>query len=256
MPEVIAAQVRVARAPADVVFTAGNHDWHPRGARLFDRASLERISRLATLAGAAWQPPPGVLGPAIVAPPHGLFRVVAIDSERWRLASRRCELGRDSECEAVHHAEAALGAALACATCAPAILIAHHPLRTNGVHGGCETPWLRDFLSVGGQDLRARPYRAYLRSVGGVLAKHPPLLFAAGHDHSLQWLRDERLGALVVSGSGAQTSAVCTPPGAPAWRRRGFMAVDFARGAAPLLRGFAVDDRGTLQEVLRERLAP
>jgi hypothetical protein len=249
---VLERQLAVLPARERVHFVAGNHDWHDRGFRASRRFATERVAALAAAAGAQWQPPPGDLGPVAIAPAHGLYRVLAIDSERWRIAASQCAR-RGADCEARSAAEQRLAAALDCPGCAPAVVVAHHPLRTVGEHGGCEASWLRRHLQVGGQDLHTAAYQAYLASLGRALAAHPPLLYAAGHDHSLQLALDSAAVPHVVSGAGAKRSPVCGAPDA-SWSRNGFVALDFTRGAAPLVRVFAIDDDGALREVRRAPL--
>lgn len=251
---VVFGRQREVAPGGDAFFVPGNHDWHDRGFRLFNHFDRARLDALAERSGAAWKPKDGALGPEQIEFPHGRFRVIAIDSEQWRLLAVQCEKS-DAACAKLRGAELRLGELLACRECPPAIVVAHHPLRTDGEHGGCEMSWLRRALKIGGQDVASTTYQAYVASLTRALAAYPPLLFAAGHDHSLQFLRDDALGAQVVSGAGAKRSPVCGAPDS-AWSRNGFMTVDFARGAAPLLRVFAQADDGALQEVLRKPLAP
>ena len=257
IPAIFGPQLEVGRAPADVFFVPGNHDWHDRG---IGRAHPARIESLAAHVGAAsWKPAPGAFGPHELAFPHGLFRVIALDSEQWLMARYACADATDAACKPakIATAERELEALLACSDCPPAVVVAHHPLRTTGEHGGCELSFLRRWVKPS-QDLAAKQYRRYVASLSSVLEKRPPLLFAAGHDHSLQVARDSRFGAHVVSGAGAHSTAVC---GAPSenWSRSGFMALDFVPGAAPLLRVFARDaatcGASEFCEVLREPLA-
>ena len=250
-PRVLDAQLGVG---GDVTLVPGNHDWHPRGLRAWNRIARGRIDALAAHAGDAWQPRVGELGPAVLAGPGASYRVLAIDSELWRVRSAACARA-ERGCEDLRAAERALAEELACATCAPAIVVAHHPLRTVGEHGGCEASPLRSWITLGGQDLHARPYRAYIASLERVFASARPLLFAAGHDHSLQFSRDAAVGVHVVSGAGAKTSPVCGAPDT-SWSLLGFAVVEFASSTPPLLRMFALGADGAPHEVLREPLAP
>ena len=250
-------QLEVGRAAADVFFVPGNHDWHDSG---IGRPHPARIESLAAHVGAQhWKPAPGAFGPHELAFPHRLFRVIALDSEQWLMARYACADATDAACKPakVTTAEQELEALLACADCPPAVVVAHHPLRSTGEHGGCELSFLRRSVKPS-QDLAATEYRRYVASLSSVLEKRRPLLFAAGHDHSLQVALDSRFGAHVVSGAGAHSTAVC---GAASenWSRNGFMALDFVSGAAPLLRVFAHDaatcGASEFCEVLREPLA-
>ena len=254
LADVLDPQRELVAGPGAVTFVPGNHDWHAHGFRLLNRFERSRIDALAAQVGNAWQPSPGELGPATIVFDHNLFRLIAIDSERWRIAAGACERAA-TQCPPLRDAEQRLAEALACEHCAPAVVVAHHPLRTVGEHGGCELSWLRGALKLGGQDVRTRPYQAYIASVSRALASRQPLLFAAGHDHSLQFVRDASIGAHVVSGAGANRSQVCGAPSS-SWSRNGFVTVDFTRAAPPLLRVFARADDRALREVLREPLAP
>ncbi len=246
--DVLEPQKRILATPRDVFFVPGNHDWHRTGHGTHPGRS--RVRALASNVGENWQPPVGSLGPALLATSRESFRVIAIDSERWRLALEACG---SSPCPTVETAETALEELLHCDGCAPAIVVAHHPLVSQGRHGGClgsvRLPWLR----LSNQDLAAPLYRAYVKSVGDALKAHPPLLFAAGHDHSLQWDRDSDYGAHGVSGSARETTAVCGPR-ERSWQRAGFMTVDFSPGEAPVLRVWA-EDEGAIREIFSEPLA-
>lgn len=248
------ARQRAVAPGGDAWFVPGNHEWHDRGVSFSDDLERARIDAIVAGSSATWRPEIGTLGPAAIEPAHARFRVLAIDSEAWRSAAGRCAL-RAAACDDVRAAEARLAAALACATCPPAVVVAHHPLQTVGEHGGCGMSAMRRALEIGGQDLGTRAYEAYVASLRSALAAHPPLLFAAGHDHSLQFARDPALGAHLVSGAGAKRSAVCGAPGR-AFSRAGFATLDFAGDGAAWLRVLALDDAGALQEVLRERLRP
>jgi hypothetical protein len=91
------------------------------------------------------------------------------------------------------------------------VVVAHHPLRTGGPHGG----WGRGFfmnqlvgmaggLGIEVHDTDAKAYRSMLRRLRPAFAAQPPLVYAAGHDHSLQVIEGrDTAGTLVVSGAGS-----------------------------------------------------
>ncbi len=61
------------------------------------------------------------------------------------------------------------------------------------------------------QDLQSGPYEAYAKTMVDLLSAHTgPLLYAAGHDHSLQLqrMRGARSWYHLVSGSGSKQSGV------------------------------------------------
>jgi hypothetical protein len=114
-----------------------------------------------------------------------------------------------------------------------AIVLAHHPLASYGKHGGFKREpgknWLPAWL-VGHQDVGRPKNKEMVEDLHKALAAHPPLLYAAGHDHSLQVLKGTGGAAYVaVSGSGSKTSAVTRGKGITlfAHGRPGFMMVYF-----------------------------
>ncbi len=110
-----------------------------------------------------------------------------------------------------------------------AIIVAHHPLRTHGWHGG-NFDW-RDHLFpltrvssvlwiplpvIGSlyplwrtsgrvkQDVSSSHYKNMIEHVERSFAAQPPLMHAAGHDHNLQVLGDDKPSPwILVSGAGS-----------------------------------------------------
>jgi hypothetical protein len=106
-------------------------------------------------------------------------------------------------------------------------VLAHHPLATGGPHGGHFTwrqhifplteavPWLWLPLPVIGslyplarqsgwsdQDLSGGRNAAMRDSLTAAFADHRPLVYAAGHEHTLQVLDGGAAAHLIVSGAG------------------------------------------------------
>ena len=181
-------------------------------------------------------PEPGCPGPRRLLD-SGLVRVLAIDSAWWlRDANERTISANGRGCARTTSREvaAALTAELACANpgpCPPRIVLAHHPLLSYGSHAGY-FGWQEHFvcasylplpglcslyiglrkLGIGDQDMASPGYRAYIEEVGQALAVAPPLVFAAGHEHVLQVLRDDAGTFHVVSGSGSRLGRVGRGP--------------------------------------------
>jgi hypothetical protein len=154
----------------------------------------------------------------------GPLAVVMIDSERMlRDASFRAASARalEGELARLNRAPARRWIAVA----------AHHPLESYGAHNGAsfgaallkDLHWLRTTLllplglaaelavpGIGAQDVYSWRYRAYRRALYAVFREQPIDLFAAGHDHNLQWIEIEQPGvrAQLVSGSAAKRDAV------------------------------------------------
>ncbi len=244
-------------------FLPGNHDWDASPLAHTDLAvGITRLRALERYVGedpakpARWLPRPGCPGPESVEL-SGL-KLIALDSQWWLIDEPgRTKLGERLGCQPrlADDVIDALARELACASdpCPPRLLVAHHPLRSEGPHGGY-FPWHEHLLCSGGlplpglcslyvlarrsgisrQDLSSEPYRRFVERVSAVLAQAPPLLFAAGHEHSLQVLHAEDAPLVVVSGSGSKRTPVRPGDGYRA-SRKGFVVLDVLRDGRALL---------------------
>ncbi len=112
------------------------------------------------------------------------------------------------------------------------IFAAHHPFRSNGIHGGFFT-WKQHLFpftdlnkklyiplpilgsvypiarSVFGtpQDMKHPEYDGMINSIEGVMKKHPNVIFVHGHEHNLQEIKDTA-HYYIVSGAGCKTTRV------------------------------------------------
>ena len=190
------------------IFLAGNHDW----GNLQGAAGLARLAhqqeqlRAAARSGAPVSLVPAAGEPGPVAVRVGSVRVLALDTEWWL---------QSPDAAAKAQALRRLTALLAPVPGETSIVVAHHPLSSAGPHGGGGgfDPFF--FLRKAGavvQDLNAAPYRSMVAGLRSAFAASaPPLFFAAGHDHSLQLLRQEAADLppwMVVSGAGSKRTPV------------------------------------------------
>ncbi len=91
------------------------------------------------------------------------------------------------------------------------ILASHYPMLTGGPHGGFSYGFIGDLIlsfyrmalgTLG--DTYEPAYAHWIERTQQVMRRHPPLVYAAGHDHSLQVLdAGDAAGVYVVSGAGA-----------------------------------------------------
>ncbi len=216
-------------APGQAVFVPGNHDWNhgnPGGAEAVAR---QQAMVQAALGETAFPLPAGMPGPIVVSLSPGIA-LVAVDTGWYLYESAHQDARRDT-------LEAAFAAALADTLRAHAhrhvLVVGHHPLYSNGQHSG-RFPFrshifplteLRDWayipLPVLGtlafwyverngltsQDLGHPRYRKLRQALLEAFAHHPRVVYAAGHEHSLQYFPVDRAGVqhhAIVSGSGAQ----------------------------------------------------
>ena len=242
----------ISGSSARAVFLPGNHDWDEGSAD--GLAAVDREAawvRHAAEGGAelTWAPSAGCPGPDVL--DVGRVRLVILDTQ-WFLHDhqRRCEDRSEDQILAD------VTAAIDQAGDREVMLVAHHPLRTHGPHGGYFPPDrhlfpLRDFWSeafvplpvlgtayvvsrvwgISDQDLEGD---ANERMRAGLLAAirsadRRPAFYAAGHEHSLQVLRgaDGEPAYHLVSGSASKTTPVTSGEGTLfATSARGYMKVE------------------------------
>lgn len=153
------------------------------------------------------------------------------------------------------------------------VVVAHHPISSNGPHGGflewkdyllplpLIIPVGRKLLKIGsGQDLSGGQYKRLISLFQEVLGSgQRPLLYASGHDHSLQ-VMDGNLAAdyLLVSGAGSIpkiTPVTDDESTVFALSRPGFMSVDFLIDGGVILQVFAfLKDAQGIERVFSYRL--
>jgi hypothetical protein len=274
--QVKAVDTRGARA----IFVPGNHDWDQFGVGGWKRVREQEtyIDTLAKTTDVRLSMLPGGGCPGPITRDLGRrARLIVLDTQ-WllELGDKPSPENNPTGCAQTTTAEvsAAIVAALreAKRDGRAAIVVAHHPLRSHGPHGGYVSPrihlfpltmfgsyvpgwshWIpipllgsamglgrawfspnvQDFSSSVNEDMRETLWAAMdAPAVDGAA----PLLYAAGHEHSLQIFESDRGPRyLVVSGLGSSDKA--TPVGRDssslfadaAHERSGFMTLDFLR---------------------------
>jgi hypothetical protein len=281
---VLDAQVDVVRSSgARGVFLPGNHDWEKEkrgGWEAVKRQAAHVVARGAPLVD--FLPRQGCPGPEVVDPsPH--LRLVVLDTQWWlhegpKPTDPTSECGADSESEV----KAALRRALEGAGERQVVVAAHHPLATGGPHGGhfslrehifpltdadkrlwIPLPFLGSLYplsrrgGVSPQDLAHETNRWMREALEGVFREYPPLVYAAGHEHTLQVLEGRSARHLLVSGAGifGHTSSVRKIEGSRfASSDAGFMRLDVERSGRVRLAVLSVDREGRTGEAHSEWL--
>lgn len=248
----LAAQVRAVPRGVRAIFLPGNHDWGGEGA--YGLFSIRRQEQLIdTLAGGRdIRMLPGGACPGPVSVDIGRLRLIALDTQWWL----HNYIVRDSasHCESMTIADvtSALRRQVKPSGDGRVVVVAaHHPLMTGGVHGsycGATGPFSR--FAGNSQDIMSTANRRMRDSIESAFAASPPLVYAAGHDHSLQVLRSGRSAPYVlVSGAGSAGKVSCavslreslyTSP-----HRTGFMRLDILRGRGVLLRVYRFTSSGS-----------
>lgn len=242
-------------------FLAGNHDWGslagpPGRDRLRNQARLLDEFRHETGAVVSLVPVPGDPGPRVV--DLGREARLAFIDTHWWLQNR----------DTVRARELLQGMERALATAGekPVIMAAHHPFVSGGAHAGPVPIWkglgILALLRRSGsliQDLNSVPYRSLVEGMRGVFDRTgPPLVFAGGHDHSLQVIEgsgDDEPRWSLVSGSGSKLTGVRETDGMRLGAEQpGYMRLTFLDDDSVVLHVFATDGpqlcvEGTQEEI-------
>jgi hypothetical protein len=249
------AQVRAVPEGARGILLPGNHDW--AGEEAFGLYAIRLQERMiASLArgsggGRDVRMLPGNGCPGPVSVDIGRLRFIALDTQWWL----HDYIVRDSATSCINtvaEVTAELRRQVKAAGERRVVVVgAHHPLMTGGVHGswcGITGPFRRfagrsqDVMSVANQRMRD--------SIESALLAAPPLVYAAGHDHSLQVLRGGKSAEyLLVSGAGSASKASCVVRMRESYytspNRAGFMRLDIMRDRGVLLRVYRYTAAGS-----------
>ncbi|GAB3193974.1 hypothetical protein ABID22_000381 [Pontibacter aydingkolensis] len=217
----------------------GNHDWNHSGRGGLDYVIREQnhVNEYLTeenivVGGDFFVPGNGCPGPYEVKISDDLV-LIAIDSEWWLHPFDR-PYGDNSNCGAATELDflIQLEDVIEKNSGSDILIVAHHPLFTRGNHGGFFTlrdhlfpfTMLRDWMYLpmpvigsiypfarkyGGilQDIPHPRYQAYIQGLLNIFDKYDNIIYAAGHEHSLQYFKHNNL-AHIVSGSGCKIQHV------------------------------------------------
>ena len=235
------------------IIIPGNHDWNemrPGGLAAVNRE--EAFVETYLNAGDTFLPSNGCPGP-IELHPHDDLVVIVLDSEWW-LHKYEKPIAPDNGCTAGSRYEIIeqVKDILVRNKGKNILLAEHHPLFTNGTHGGFFS--LKDYIfpltlvrdrlyiplpgigsiyplmrkyGVSPQDLSNKNYQQLKRGLLAILADQPNVVLAAGHEHALQFNKYENLNH-VLSGAGAKSSPLTKGNGALfAHGHKGFARINY-----------------------------
>ena len=267
----------VLAAGVRAIFVPGNHDWAEERADGWDaiRREADRIDGRGA-SKVEMLPKGGCPGP-VVEDVGSRLRLVLLDTQWWLHAYAKPQ-GPSSDCAQATEDEvlAALNEALQTAGERQVVVAAHHPLATGGPHGGhfsfrqhlfpltdqnrklwIPLPVIGSIYPIArmrghtAQDLTNERNRQMRAALEGVLREHPPLVYAAGHEHALQVLDGRSARHLLVSGAGIYNheNAVRKIDGTRfASSRAGFMKLEIEQGGRVRLSVLEVNAKGEAAE--------
>ncbi len=227
------SQIQIAgKSKAKVYFVPGNHDW-ANGGDLGYESILRVQSYIDFLSNdnVHMYPRDGCPGPVEVSITKDIV-LVMMDSQWW--IHQYDKPGIESDCPFKTKTEVltALDDILSRNSHKLVILAFHHTFRSYSPHGGYFTlkehifpftdaiPGLYIPLPIIGsiypltravfgtsQDIKHPLYQSMINDIEGIVNGHPNVIYAAGHDHSLQLIQDSTYN-FIVSGAGSKNSRV------------------------------------------------
>jgi hypothetical protein len=256
----------VKKSGARGFFIAGNHDWKKGLPGLLRE---EKFVKQELGENSTFLPSAGCPGPTKIDLEN--IRIIVIDSYFWlneQLKPREgCDhLDLDSSLKT-------LKTFLKSAGERHILFVAHAPLDTYGVHGGFFDwkdhlfplthlkgwlwiplpivgslyPLLRWDVVKNRQDLSSSVYKKMTQQLKEAFATKKPLIYAAGHEHSLQVLEDGKaVGYVLVSGAGSISKLSSVHHGNDtlfAHLHEGFMSVDFLKDGSVWIYVVEPDDQ-------------
>ncbi|QNF31686.1 metallophosphoesterase [Adhaeribacter swui] len=214
----------------------GNHDWaqgRPGGLQSVIRQEVyvEEYLKDSTFVsgGNFFVPDEGCPGPYEVFLQENLV-LIALNSQWWLQTEER-PYGPNNYCNVADEAEVLvqLEDIINRNSGKNIMVVGHHPLQSNGVHGGnfrvldhifpllelnpylfipmpvvgSIYPWARRYGGIS-QDISYPKYQAYANGLMEIFKKYPNVVYAAGHEHNLQHFKNGNVHT-IVSGSGCKT---------------------------------------------------
>ena len=236
----------------NAVMIPGNHDWDRMGQDGW--RNVKNQQRLITqyLGNEnVFLPKDGCPGPVEVSINEGLVLLV-IDTQWWLHPWDKPGEGDGCEIESEEDFLVLLADAVKRNKDKKIIVAGHHPLFSNGLHGGHAKPTTHLFpltdmkknlyfpLPVLGsvyvfartvvgnrQDIPNPKYKALKKALLKIFETHPNLMYVAGHEHNLQYFKEEEQH-YIVSGAGCkQTYTTHRKKAQFAYGNKGFSRVNF-----------------------------
>ena len=258
------------------IYVPGNHDWaqgRPSGYhRLINQQNF--ISNFSDKYPVTYLPEGGCPGP-VEYPISDDIVLIFIDTQWWLHAHDKP--GAESGCEARTDDEflIQLDDAVKRNYQKKIIVAGHHPLASNGLHGGHApiknhlfplTDLVHNLyipLPVFGsiyvfyrtvmgniQDVPHPRYKAMIDAFENIFSQHDDLMYVSGHDHSMQYLPKENYH-LIISGGGSKIDYINKNGNAAfAAGMKGFGRIDFYEGGNVWLSFFTPKEDGSTGELL------
>lgn len=230
---ILDSQVSIAgNSGAKVYFIPGNHDWAREGPGGWE--AILRQERYVDALGnknVKYYPEDGCPGPVEI-PLSKEVVLILFDSQWWLHQYDKPGVESDCQCKTESEVLNVLDDMVSRNSKKLILFACHHPFKSYGIHGGYYT-WKQYIFpftdlkpnlyiplpgigaiypitrSVFGtiQDLHHPLYQNMVRDLENVLQQHRNVIFIAGHEHNLQFIKDSSY-YYIISGSGTNKTRV------------------------------------------------
>src|SRR5690554_900760 len=232
--EILRSQYEPMRAKdAPVYFIPENHDWDKSGEDGLAKVRAQGAFLASQNDSLLRMVPPNGCPDPIEIPVSDHMVVIAYDSEWWLFPYPKIDPNTECECTSEAEVLEKMEELFYRNQDKTILLASHHPFRSYGVHGGYYSlkdhlfpftvlnknlylplpiigslyPLLRTSVFLNPEDIPHPDYRYLKRKVSDVFEGFPNLIYVAGHEHGLQFIKDQDQYQ-IVSGSGAKKSYI------------------------------------------------
>lgn len=215
-----------------VLMIPGNHDWKQGRNRGYEQV-LRQQDFLDSLASGTelFFPRGGCPGPVVLNISSDLV-IILIDTQWFLHLHEKPREESDCPVKTGLDVYAQLDGLLKANKNKKVLIAGHHPIYSQGLHGGRSNlkmhlfpmtdlnPSLYIPLPIVGslypgyrkyfgsiQDLNHPAYKVVRKSLADLFSKYPNTIYASGHDHSLQYIKEDQTH-YIISGSGSKTTYV------------------------------------------------
>lgn len=223
----------VKNHPGLKIMIPGNHDWNMSQKGGKDQVIREQLYVENYFQdSSAFQPKNACPGPVEISISKTALLLI-IDSEWW-LHKHEKPYGKNSDCKSKDKSEFIknLESILAQNKNKTVLIAMHHPLLTNGEHGGFFTlkshlfpltiinkklfiplPILGSIYPLGRQlgatrqDISNKHYKGLIKAMEKTCSQHNNVIFVGGHEHNLQLLKNDHFHQ-IVSGAASKSNPV------------------------------------------------
>jgi len=227
---ILDSQINIAQnTKAKVFFIPGNHDWNHEGPDGWNSVMREQnyIDRYSDK-NVSFHPKDGCPGPVEIKLSEDVLMIL-MDTQWWLHLYEKPGIESDCPYKTKEEVLNQLDDIVSKNSKKLILFVSHHPFKSNGIHGGYYTlkqhlfpltdlspnlyipmpligsiyPVTRGVFGTP-QDLRHPSYKNMVNDFSKILKSHPNVVFAAGHEHNLQLIKDSSFN-YIISGSGGNS---------------------------------------------------